>query len=1147
MKLVLHPPFLQTNRRLIARAASWLVPRLFVPLVFVPLALCAGVTNSWSQEVSPTPNHPMRKSDGMALGTIFDEQPIREGGLWAVQRAAMLDPSDRYEFLADWVIPGKTHPTFRVTTDYASATHELSGEAKEPAAAEDPSARIISPALDLVRLAKKLDKSETLRQAILEAPATNVRQRCDQTSLLILLAIELGDDSEATRLFDELFKQVLGDPVLLDQVRQGVLLCVDRASEASELWRVVREPIGVITQNYRTEYDRKAWHRYLGNAYAKVLKEMQRHDSDAIAAESRSEQWIQATRETAFEHGSAFPEAHWQFVPGSVRSLSSYGDDFLFFVSPLRGDYSVEGEATGFGYREAHLMDSGYWIGLAYTHEHIMIGNVRGELRRPRLDAPLTDTHSDGFIHTHVRNRDGVSEIILNGRPVYRRTLEKDPDPWVAIRSNYRVQGGFDGLTITGTPTIPETISLVESSELLGWYDYYQRPGGNPGKLAGWSAQVAVDSDGNTLAEVRDPRSAALPAGCDQERLLVYSRPVREDGTIEYEFWYEQGKTLAHPALGRRCFLLTPDGVRLHHITDGTYDRSSLRPDNGDAPQTAAAQPLPLKNGAWNQLQLRRQGDQVALTLNGHEILVADLEPASTDPRFGLFHFADRSELRVRGLRWAGDWPKKLPPIEEQVLAGELPRLLAWSPDKPSETLVHDFDEQSVADGSFAMVLGDPAVTMRATDEGLVVRQESQTGYRGALVAPTVSIGGDFDVTVDYDRFECECLEDKIGAVRLHLQADNDAQDLALIQRVDDRSGDQRIQCLRMGTVAGQERRHYFGRRSLDAAAGRLRLSRRGTTVYYLTADQHSDQFRLIGKEEYVSDDLKHLGIQFGTQIQGPSGQTSVRFTHFELRAERIAGMAALDPETVLAELKTHRDNLPDSFEHDFATEPPGDDLFYRWADRNAWDEARQGLELKSEGTDNWTSAGLSLRRQFEGDFEVSFEFEPIELATPKKGKHTQVYLQVELANPDATQLSSILTKSDAGTLVSQSQIRNRAGGAFQYQAIGNQPLADPGLLRIQRRGSDIFFIAGKESDQNQVLLGHAKATNDPVEFFGIRMMLHTGGAERSSRILLKSIQVRAERSVALPVVRTIRTLEQPAPPKSLPTRLFDSVRGLFE
>src|SRR5207244_3468527 len=73
---------------------------------------------------------------------------------------------------------------------------------------------------------------------------------------------------------------------------------------------------------------------------------------------------------------------------------------------------------------------------------------------------------------------------------------------------------------------------------------------------------------------------AKKPPRTWQERALHYHRPLLEDGTVEYEFYYEPEKMQVHPALDRLCLLLESKGVRVHWLTDGVNERTDLKPDN---------------------------------------------------------------------------------------------------------------------------------------------------------------------------------------------------------------------------------------------------------------------------------------------------------------------------------------------------------------------------------------------------------------------------------------------------------------------------------------------------------------------------------------------------------------------------------------
>src|SRR5690606_21616671 len=131
-----------------------------------------------------------------------------------------------------------------------------------------------------------------------------------------------------------------------------------------------------------------------------------------------------------------------------------------------------------------------------------------------------------------------------------------------------------------------------------------------------------------------------------------YCRPMLEDGVIEYEFFHEEGTTAVYPALGRCCFLFDSKQVGIHWLTDGKFDRTGLDPANFSPSKDVPS--IPLINRDWNLLRLTLKGDTLEIALNGTSILTRKLE-AENLRTFGLFHYSDRTEARVRNLRWRGE------------------------------------------------------------------------------------------------------------------------------------------------------------------------------------------------------------------------------------------------------------------------------------------------------------------------------------------------------------------------------------------------------------------------------------------------------------------------------------------------------------
>jgi Domain of unknown function (DUF1583_N) len=131
---------------------------------------------------------------------------------------------------------------------------------------------------------------------------------------------------------------------------------------------------------------------------------------------------------------------------------------------------------------------------------------------------------------------------------------------------------------------------------------------------------------------------------------------------LKGEFYFDPGDVMVRPMLDRLTFLLEAEGVKIHWLTDGAYERSGLAPENSRNEPNNRRGPafLPLKPGAWNRLTLSLAGDRVALELNDQAIYERTLEPIN-QRSFGHFHYADLTHVRVRNVTYQGNWPRSLP------------------------------------------------------------------------------------------------------------------------------------------------------------------------------------------------------------------------------------------------------------------------------------------------------------------------------------------------------------------------------------------------------------------------------------------------------------------------------------------------------
>jgi hypothetical protein len=235
-------------------------------------------------------------------------------------------------------------------------------------------------------------------------------------------------------------------------------------------------------------------------------------------------------------------------------------------------------------------------------------------------------------------------------------------------------------------------------------------------------------------------------------------------------------------------------------------------------------------------------------------------------------------------------------------------------------------------------------------------------------------------------------------------------------------------------------------------------------------------------------------------------------------------------------ELNRGRDRLPKSFAHDLTRAPPSEADFYRWTDVDAWQAEDQGLAITAPGTDEWSSAGASLQKQVEGDFDISVSFDPQRLDIPAHGLGSSVYLQLELADKGDTQASMILNKTSEGQTEAVAQLRLPADtGGFHYPRVGRVSVRSATELRLARRGGRLFFLVKPLALDGDLVVAQAEIGREPVKLGGTRLLVHTGGAGRESRVLWKGIRVHAERITPEPVPATATV--RPSPLMRSPTQ----------
>jgi hypothetical protein len=514
--------------------------------------------------------------------------------------------------------------------------------------------------LDLLAVARELNKLvEVANQTLAFKPTVEFGQR-SKFAILALIAMAQNNDQAAADYISQLrpLQEKMPDESL-EHARWPEFVVAAEAIKSPKLRPQALDLLELMVNHIQVKYLTWEWERRV-----RPLRDRARYLSltDAnpplFGSDPSARQWSRVTHGTAQSRGLGMVHPHWRVAQGEVRHFAGHDHDYLYFNTPLRGNFEVNCQLTTFNWREAGLTYAGTAIELRYTRDRCELSHY-GRGPSTVMIAPTLPELGDWYDYRLVV-QDGSYIAYMHGQKVHEQRIPVNPDPWLAFHSVAAFGGGVRNLKITGNPQIPESIDLSEHLDLGEWIpDYY-----------GESIDVENASWRKQDQEIVG-RKIPDTAGSSRQSLLKYHRPLLEDGEIEYDFYYEPGVTNVHPALDRLAFLLEPAGVRIHWLTDAQYDRTNLTPDNvfDEPARRRGPKTLPLQERDWNHVKLALKGDVVSLALNGVEIYERPLE-ATIQRIFGLFHYASETDVRVRRVTYRGNWPRVLPPVAEQELAG---------------------------------------------------------------------------------------------------------------------------------------------------------------------------------------------------------------------------------------------------------------------------------------------------------------------------------------------------------------------------------------------------------------------------------------------------------------------------------------------
>lgn len=1076
-----------------------------------------------------------------ALGLLFEEKILSDNVLAICRRAALASEEERFALLKQWALPSETHASVRVQADFSPTNPAPGNEAIFTTVSKIDDNRfrgsavggeLVSPAIELIRVAQELDRIREVGAIVGDLRATDIEQQKTHLTMQLLLAIAQND----LILADEKLRQLLTLATThpgREPERDPEAVALWAARHVPELHETARDLANLLHEDSRPDEMRRSerWKRQIAScrflldskdpAASTVVTggEIRVASGDVHALAGMNEPartWHPVSREISETRGAGYPVSVWSQRPGRATHIAGHDHDYLYYVSPLRGNFAVEGDLTTHGYRDIHLGLGGYWAGVTFDLISTVSANFRYDEPRRPLNPPMTRMMDTMRVRMEVR--DGLRATFVNGRKVYERPHSESSDPWLSLHTWWLTNGMASNLRILGQPEIPDEISLL-TPDLAGWTAYFDESVGYID--ADWVAQpnprkseaVAISSQELLSRKRQDLKDTY------SESLLRYHRPMLEDGTIRYSFFYEHGESLVHPVLDRLCFLVNPEGIDLHWITDGRHDPTTLAPDNisQELNHRQHTGSLPLKEKDWNQLALTLEGDVVHVDINEVRVFSRPLESRNRRT-FGLFHYADQTQVRVRDLRWKGNWPKSLEaPAEQQLAETSLEKELGDRENLPG-ILEHNFID-GVPSHLFSFVGVDWEKNTQQLPDGLRVTRPGGEYVNYTILSP-ILLSGDFDIIAKFSGLKTEVTDGGEGNVQLSLKLDDErASELHFFRKryvFEGTKSEEVIQPAIFEKRGTETQFTFLSAPAEESTSGRMRAVRRGRNLFWLYAERESTEFRLIHRET-VSDADATVRLVVGHH---KTGSTIVVWKSLDIRAESAFGGLG-GPLRTLAELDAERDKLPAKKVWDFRTKiqtsnPDSLRSFLVWGDQlGKFSADTRGLTIEVPGTDEWQAAGLSAKADLHGDFDASLELDVVHLEPCVQYNESCVFLVAEFQDVRKSTSETKYAIHSEGDRKAETQLRRiRRGGDFDYQELVSRRAENATLLRLARRGDVVYQIFQSEDQATPELLGAMKIGDGPVSSGYLRALIHTGGANRKTIVRFKSLQLQAEKLV---------------------------------
>lgn len=1007
------------------------------------------------------------------LNEVMNEQVLSTNGRAICERANRLPTAERQRMLAAWVMPNTSRKSFRLA-GWFSQTHPPDYHAADAEAPSLPGGEVMSPAQELIESAKLTGSLNTLSEEIAATTPTDNHNQRSRAALLAMIEIARGNNRAAIVQLEQLYSLTDNSGELKFDQRWPETLAANAAVQVPQLHNITQDLLHLL----KVQDDHRGSDVWANQILAMIGKTKAGAAKENATAGEELQHWSPVSRVDFKADGIGRPPALWNTSGGEVQNIAGHGIDFLYYQIPLRGNYEIECEVSSYSHAIGHLMTSDHWVSVTSAGK-MNSGTFRANGLSSTLEPKLGKL--DPWARYRIVMHENIRTLFYNGRQIDQRSVPADHDPWVAIRNVWVHNSKVRNVRVTGKPEIPNQIDMLGGESITHWMPYFQ-------DQKAWK-RVADLSTPELIGE----RWANVDRGVNAESLLYYNRPMLEDGVIEYDFFYKPDEIEVHPAIDRHVFLLAPDGVKTHWLTDGPFDSTGAEPRNIFDGSTDI--PLSFRENEWNHMTLSLIGDELKLALNNTPVTSHRLAKGG-QRSFGLFHFADQTKVRICNATYRGEWPKHLPSLSKQELAAEDHECLN-NMQNLKEVFTQSFVGDVISPETFQISGKNIPDTVEVRTDGLRITPGIQTGWDAVRITKTKPIFGDFDAVLDFSGLDIKKVgKGPLGVSMFAISPQGHTVGAGRVVSSKDRH--EAISKLVMVMPDGKKR--YISRGLADESTdGRLRLIRRGKLFHSLIAHGDSSQFHHIGSQE-----LKETGSPMKLELVVNSvdnGMVSVVVESLAVRSNSDAVEKLQDPR--VRALEQYTTVLSSSYGRNFAKS--GTDNFTAFPGTKTSADAK-GLRLYPDAEDIRSRiSAIGFNHGLLNDFEISAELDVSKLSPTESAA-------MSLALSDSGETARVVVeRKDNDTLLVRGETSRGAQLERAKTLVGTSEAASVDGIRLIRIQQTLFFLFSESGTSR--FLGQFDVGAAPIPQNGV-VFQTTSNKTNFAQVDWKSFEARATQIV---------------------------------